>query len=362
MPTVRVRMGERGRLMRRVGDNSVTSPSVDELMRLALDETRATYPHPNPRVGAVLASPEGAVMGVAAHQLKGQPHAEALVLADGHDAAGCTLFVTLEPCNHHGSTPPCTEAIIEAGIARVVVGVEDPDARVSGAGIERLRGAGIDVVVGVLENRIVDNDPAYFHHRRTGRPLVTLKLAATLDGQVGAADGTSRWITSPEAREDAHWLRAGNDGVIVGIGTVIADDPMLDVRLDGYAGPQPRPVIVAGSREIPLDRKILGRDPIIYRPESGTTVDPVTIVEDLGRKGFVSAMVEGGPSLASSFLRAGLVDNVVWYTASRLAGGRGLSAFAGIFESMDEIVDLDITDVERIGPDIKISATISKEH
>jgi diaminohydroxyphosphoribosylaminopyrimidine deaminase/5-amino-6-(5-phosphoribosylamino)uracil reductase len=347
--------------MRRVGDNSVTSTNVDELMRLALDESRATYPHPNPRVGAVLTSSAGAIIAVAAHQTKGEPHAEVLVLDRAHDASGCTLFVTLEPCNHHGSTPPCTEAIIDAGITKVVVGVEDPDERVSGAGIERLRRAGIEVAVGVLESCIVDNDPAYFHHRATHRPLVTLKVAATLDGQVGAADGTSRWITSPEAREDVHKLRADNDGVIVGAGTVIADDPALDVRLDGFTGPQPRPVIVAGSRDIPSDRKILRRDPIIYRPEAGTIVDPVRLVEDLGNRGLVSLMVEGGPTLASSFLRAGLVDQIIWYTAPRLAGGRGLPAFAGVFESMDDIIDLHITDVERIGPDIKISATVSKE-
>lgn len=349
-------------MMRRVGDNPVVSTSVDELMRLALDGTRATNPHPNPRVGAVLTSPQGVIIGVAAHQTKGEPHAEALVLGEADDAAGCTLFVTLEPCNHHGSTPPCTDAIIEAGIAKVVVGVVDPDTRVSGAGIDRLTNAGIDVLVGVLESHIIDNDPAYFHHRATGRPLVTLKLAATLDGQVGAADGTSRWITSPPAREDAHRLRADNDAVIVGVGTVIADDPVLDVRLDGFSGQQPRPVIVAGLREIPLDRKILRRDPIIYRPEDGTRVNPVRLLEDLGDRGFVSAMVEGGPSVASSFLRGGLVDRVVWYTAPRLAAGRGLPAFAGIFESMDEIVDLHISDVERIGPDIKISATIDREN
>jgi diaminohydroxyphosphoribosylaminopyrimidine deaminase/5-amino-6-(5-phosphoribosylamino)uracil reductase len=347
--------------MRRVGDNSVASTSVDELMRRALDETRATYPHPNPRVGAVLTSPDGAIASVGAHLAKGEPHAEALVIAAARETEGYTLFSTLEPCNHHGTTPPCTEAIIDAGIAKVIVGVGDPDKRTRGAGIERLRDAGIEVIVGVLEDDIIANDPAYFHHRATGRPEVTLKLAATLDGQVGAADGSSKWITSLEAREDAHRLRAENDVVIVGVGTVIADNPVLDVRLDTFDGPQPIPVIIAGTREIPLDRQILGRQPIIYRSEDGSTVDPVSVVEDLGSRGFVSAMVEGGPSIASSFLRAGIIDKVVWYTAPKLAAGRGLPAFAGIFETMDDLVDLNVTDVERIGPDIKISATVSKE-
>jgi len=347
--------------MRRVGDNPVAGTTADDLMRLALDETRATWPHPNPRVGAVLISPDGTVVGAEAHQAKGEAHAEALVLAAVDTTTDHTLYVTLEPCNHHGTTPPCTEAIIDAGLARVVVGVKDPDARVSGAGIARLRDAGIDVHVGLLEDEIVANDPAYFHHRTTGRPEVTLKLAATLDGQVGAADGSSKWITSLEAREDAHRLRAYSDVVIVGVGTVIADDPSLDVRLDGFEGPQPRPVIIAGARHIPPDRRILDRDPIIYRPETASVVDPVTVVEDLGRRGYVSAMVEGGPSIASSFLRAGVVDKLVWYVASKLAGGRGLPAVGGVFESVDDALVVDITNVERIGPDIKISATISKE-
>jgi diaminohydroxyphosphoribosylaminopyrimidine deaminase/5-amino-6-(5-phosphoribosylamino)uracil reductase len=334
---------------------------VDELMRRALDESRATYPHPNPRVGAVLASPDGAIVGVQAHQAKGEPHAEELVIAAAGDIEGYTLLSTLEPCNHYGTTPPCTDAIIDAGIAKVIVGVEDPDKRVTGTGIERLRDAGIEVVVGVIEDEILANDPGYFHHRATGRPEVTLKLAATLDGQVGAADGSSKWITSSEAREDAHRLRADNDVVIVGIGTVIADDPALDVRLDTFDGPQPTPVIIAGRRDVPPDRQILDRQPIIYRPVDGSIVDPVSVVDDLGDRGFVSAMVEGGPSIASSFLQAGIVDKVVWYAAPKLAAGRGLPAFAGIFESMDDLVDLRITNVERVGSDIKISATVDGE-
>jgi diaminohydroxyphosphoribosylaminopyrimidine deaminase/5-amino-6-(5-phosphoribosylamino)uracil reductase len=354
-------MGERGRLMRRVGDNPVTGTDVDELMRSALEETRTTYPHPNPRVGAVLTSPNGTVVAVAAHQSAGQPHAEVLALEAAEDATGCTLTVTLEPCNHHGATPPCTDAIINAGITKVIVGLEDPDDRVSGAGIERLRKAGIDVTVGVLAGDIIANDPGYFHHRATRLPMVTLKLASTLDGQIGAADGTSKWITSPEARKDAHQLRAQNDVVIVGVGTVIEDDPLLDVRIDGFEGRQPQPVIIAGTRDIPPDRRILNRDPIIYRPIDGQGVDPVLIAEDLGERGFVSAMIEGGPSIASSFLRAGLVDRLVWYIAAKLAGGRGLPAMAGVFETIDDVTDIDITDVARVGPDIRISATISKE-
>ena len=347
--------------MRRVGDNSVASSSVEQLMRRALEATQATYPHPNPRVGAVLSTPDGVVLATAAHQSRGLPHAEVLVLDDVQDAEGATLFVTLEPCNHHGETPPCTDAIINAGVARVIVGVADPDERVSGSGIERLTSAGIDVSVGVLSGDIVANDPGYFHHRTTGQPRLTLKLASTLDGQVAAADGTSKWITSPEARADAHRLRASNDAIIVGAGTVIADDPALDVRLTGFAGRQPTPVVIAGERDIPMDRQIMHRDPIIYRPNGALRVDPAEVLTDLGERGIVSAMIEGGPMIASAFLAAGLVDEIVWYTASKLAGGRGISAFGGVFETMADITDLDIVDVERVGPDLRITATIIRE-
>jgi len=351
--------------MRRVGDNPVAGPTVDEMMRRAIEATRSTYPHPNPRVGAVLISSGGAVLSVAAHPSPGEPHAEVLVLDDAgtpaQGAVGSTLFVTLEPCNHHGRTTPCTETIIEAVVTRVVVGATDPDERVSGSGIDRLTAAGIEVTVGVLEHDVVANDPGYFHHRSTGLPRVTLKLAATLDGQAGAADGTSKWITSREARTDAHKLRAENDVVIVGVGTVIADDPVLDVRLDGFDGRQPRPVIIAGEREIPFDRRIMERDPIIYRPDGAAIVDPVAVVKDLGDRGVVAAMIEGGPGLASSFLQAGLVDEIVWYAAAKLAGGRGTPAIAGMFETMADVMDVHITGVERVGPDVRISATMNKE-
>jgi diaminohydroxyphosphoribosylaminopyrimidine deaminase/5-amino-6-(5-phosphoribosylamino)uracil reductase len=348
-------------LMRRVGDNSVASSSVETVMRAAIEATRRTHPHPNPRVGAVLTTPEGLVLATAAHQTPGEPHAEALVLEACAETEGSTLFVTLEPCNHHGRTPPCTDAIIEAGVARVIVGTKDPDVRVSGSGIERLVSAGIDVTVGVLASDVIANDPGYFHHRATGLPRITLKLASTLDGQVAAIDGTSQWITSPEAREDAHALRASNDAVIVGAGTVIADDPGLDVRLVGYDGRQPIPVLIAGAREIPSDRRILKRNPIIYRPDNAPRVDPTTVVKDLGERGVTSAMVEGGPSLASAFLQAGLVDEIIWYIGSKLAGGRGLPPVAGIFETMDDITDLTIQEVVRVGSDIRIAATINRE-
>ena len=347
--------------MRRVGDNQVASTSVDELMRQAIAATRSTYPHPNPRVGAVLLSPHGDVLAVSAHESPGQPHAEVLALNLVDVDSAAVLVVTLEPCNHHGRTPPCTEAIIQAGITRVIVGATDPDRRVSGNGIKRLREAGIDVSVGVLHDEVVANDPGYFHHRASGIPRVTLKLAATLDGQSGAQDGTSKWITSPEAREDAHRLRSENDVIIVGAGTVVADDPALTVRLDGFEGPQPRPVIIAGTRTLPTGLQLLNRDPIIYKAGGSQTVDPVKVVKDLGQRGIVSAMIEGGPSIAASFLAAGVVDQIVWYIGAKLAAGTGIPALPGDFATMADATDITIDHVDRVGPDVKISATISKE-
>ncbi len=349
-------------MMRRVGDNSVTSTNVDEAMRRAIEATRSTYPHPNPRVGAVLLSPEGDVLAVAAHESAGQPHAEILALDRVGDASGTTLVVTLEPCNHHGRTPPCAEAIVQARVARVVVGVTDPDPRVSGQGIDRLRDAGVDVTVGVLHDEVVANDPGYFHQRRTGIPWVTLKLATTLDGQAGAKDGTSKWITSVEARDDVHRLRSENDVIIVGAGTVAADDPELTVRFEGYEGPQPRPVIIAGTRPLPGHRKLLGRDPIIYEADGSRLVDPLEVIKDLGKRGIVSAMIEGGPSIAASFLAAGVVDQIVWYIGAKLAAGTGIPALPGDFGTMTDVTDITIDRVDRVGPDLRISATISKVH
>ena len=365
-------------MTRRVEDNLFQAHRVDELMRRAIGLTEATNPHPNPRVGAILVNPAGEVVAERAHLQAGQVHAEVAALADAGSAArGATLFVTLEPCAHHGRTPPCVEAVIEAGVERVFVGALDPDPRVAGRGIAALREAGIDVATGVEEAAVIANDPAYFHHRATGRPLVTLKIAATLDGQAAAADRTSEWITGAEARKDAHVLRSSHDAVLVGAGTVIADDPRLDVRLEGYSGPQPRPVIVTGNREIPEDAQILQRNPIIFTSDSGALpagrsrveivqpgpngVDLVDVVKHLGSEGVLSLLIEGGPTVAGSALRAGIVDQVVFYIGGKLAVGTGLPAITGTFETIDDAVGVSITKVTQIGPDVRLDATFEKE-
>lgn len=338
---------------------------LDEAAVLA----RSHHPHPNPRVGALVVAPDGTVVGRGAHDAAGAPHAEFQALARaGSRAAGATVIVTLEPCNHHGSTPPCTDALIAAGPARVVVGIGDPDHRVAGSGIAALRRAGIEVVMGPDPESAEAIDAGYFHHRRTGMPRVTLKLAMTLDGQTAAKDGTSRWITSSEARHDAHVLRSESDAVMVGAGTVLADDPRLTVRIDGYRGHQPRPVVLAGRRPLPSTAAVFARDPIVFAPSPvdlpgdvvvlGDTevVDLTGAVSHLGKHGVVDLLVEGGATLAGSMQEAGLIDRFVLYLAGAMAGGVGRPAFAGGFETIGVEQRVEIVDVLRVGPDVRIEA------
>ncbi len=351
-------MEERGRLMRRAVDNQLDGSDVDELMRRGLQATATTLPHPNPRVGAVIVNPQGEVVAVAAHKGPGTPHAERLALEGLDDVSGHAMVVTLEPCNHHGRTPPCTDAIIEAGISRVIVGSRDPDPLVRGAGIERLRNAGIDVVESSLSNLVEANDPVYFANRRAGTPFVTLKLAMTLDGQIAAADGTSQWITGPQARSDAQTIRAAHDAVLIGAGTLRCDDPRLTVRLEGYDGPQPRPVILKGHSQLPPKARLYERNPLVIEGTgvSGTGVDEV--LDQLADAGIRSVLIEGGARIARSFLEAGAVDELVLYIGAKLAGGTGRPAIDGRFATITDAIALEITDVRTIGSDVRITAHI----
>lgn len=344
--------------------------SERDQMAQALHLASSERPHPNPRVGAVVLAPGGSVVGAGAHGGPGKMHAEAVALAAaGERARGGTLVVTLEPCDHEGLTPPCTKAIIAAEVARVVVGAIDPDPRVSGRGIARLEAAGVEIVTGVLAAEVEQADPAYFHHRRTGRPRITLKVAATLDGQTAAADGSSQWITGPEARRDSHLLRASVDAVLVGAGTVITDDPALDVRLDGYEGPQPRPVVLAGTRQLPDGLKIWERNPIVVtanaRESRGEVVivpagddrlpDLASALATLGGMGLLEILVEGGPVLAGALWQADLIDRAIFYMAGKLAGGVGRPVFAGMWPTLASARAIEMTAVERLGSDLKVT-------
>jgi diaminohydroxyphosphoribosylaminopyrimidine deaminase/5-amino-6-(5-phosphoribosylamino)uracil reductase len=362
---------------RRADDNVIDERRAETWMARAIALAAATHPHPNPRVGAVVVSPQGTVVSERAHEGPGEAHAEYAALAEAGDAArGGTLVVTLEPCVHHGRTPPCVDAIVESGVRHVLVGAADPDERVAGAGIERLRSAGIQVDVGVGEDEVMAGDAGYFHHRNTGLPRVTLTLALTLDGQAGARDRTSQWITSEEARIDAHELRAASDAIMVGAGTLRDDDPALTVRVAGYTGPQPRPVIVAGGRAIPEDATLIARRPIVLVDDAEVPVPPgcelVAVpasdgvdleagLKHLGAMGIVDLLVEGGPTLAASLLEGGLVDRLVIYLGAKLAGGTGLPGFSGVFETIGDAVSVQVDSVRAIGGDIRVDASFREK-
>ena len=272
---------------------------------------------PNPWVGAVLVAADGRRFS-GFTQPVGQAHAEVQALhAAGEAARGATMYVTLEPCNHFGRTPPCTEAIITAGVARVVIGVQDPDQRVAGTGIARLRDAGIAVQVGIEAEAVNEQLAAYLHHRRTGRPLVMLKLAMTIDGYIAAKSGASGWITGELARRRVHELRAASDAIVVGAGTVRADDPQLTVR--DAPGASPR-------------RIVLGRAPVDARvhPCTEWTGSLTELLDTLGGEHVLQLMVEGGAKVAASFHQAGLIDRYVFHIAPAImGGGDAVPAFAG---------------------------------
>lgn len=312
---------------------------VDAMRRaIALAASVRGSTSPNPWVGAVVGDFEGAT------QPPGGAHAEVVALtAAGPAARGQTLYVTLEPCSHHGRTPPCTDAIISAGVTRVVVGVEDPDPNVSGTGIATLRQAGIQVDVGVCADEVQQQLAPYLKHRQTGRPYVVLKLAASLDGRTAAPDGTSQWITGDEARADAHRLRAHSDAVLVGAGTVRQDDPSLTVRhVDGRD---------------PL-RVVLGHAPAdaMVQPAIEMQGDLGDVLDQLGDKGVVQLLVEGGATVARAFHAAGLVDRYVLYLAPALFGGDDAHPlFNGPgAPTIEDVWRGRIVNVEQLGPDLKV--------
>ncbi len=299
---------------------------------------------PNPWVGCVIVPAGTEPAAVGATQPPGGAHAEvaALELA-GSTAAGAVAYVTLEPCSHHGRTPPCADALIAAGVRRVVVGITDPDRHVRGAGIQRLEAAGVEVTLGVGADEITEQLAPYLKHRTTGRPWVVLKLAASLDGRTAAPDGSSRWITGALARADAHRLRSESDAVLVGAGTVRVDDPALTTR-------------DAEGRD-PL-RVVLGRVPegARVRPALEMGGDLGQVLDDLGGRGVMQLLVEGGATVARDFHRAGLVDRYVLYLAPVFFGGDdGRPVFAGPgAPSLDDVWRGRMVSVEQLGGDVRI--------
>ena len=311
--------------------------------------------HPNPVVGCVITGPDGHPVGEGFHAVAGGPHAEveALRMA-GARARGGTAYVTLEPCNHTGRTGPCADALIEAGIARVVYAVPDPN-RTAAGGADKLASKSIEVVEGVLRDEAEAVNQVWLHSVRTGRPFVTWKCATTLDGRSAAPDRTSKWITGPIARADVHRHRAECDAIAVGTQTVLDDDPELTVRdeNDVPAARQPLRVVV-GDREIPPTARVRNdRAETLLLP----THDPAEVLRQLDDHQIRHLWLEGGPTLAAAFLRAGLVDQIVAYVAPALLGS-GFSAVGDLgAESIEQLRRFNLADVTRLGDDVRLTLT-----
>ncbi|WP_406264916.1 bifunctional diaminohydroxyphosphoribosylaminopyrimidine deaminase/5-amino-6-(5-phosphoribosylamino)uracil reductase RibD [Streptomyces sp. NBC_00191] len=353
-----------------------TAADVDAMRRAIMLAARGLgSTSPNPVVGCVILDSSGEPAGVGHHQRAGGPHAEVNALRDAGDRArGGTAYVTLEPCNHTGRTGPCAQALIEAGISRVVYAVGDPNPQATGGG-DTLRAAGVRVESGLLADEAEAGNIAWLTSVRLGRPFVLWKYAAALDGRIAAKDRSSRWITSPESRADVHRLRAEADAVVVGSGTARADDPHLAVRgiegavqplrvvLDTEAtavGPGARvlddaaPTLIAIAED--AEPQLADAVEVVRLPRAGRGLSVGALLEALHQRGIRSVLLEGGPTLAGAFVAAGAVDKVVGYLAPVLLGaGPAALADAGI-STITEALRLELTETVRIGPDLRITA------
>ena len=364
----------------------------ERYMRLALRLARKGmgWTSPNPMVGAVVVKGK-TVVGRGYHHRAGEPHAEVLALAEaGEKARGSTLYLNLEPCNHFGRTPPCTRAILQAGVKRVVAAMKDPNPLVSGKGIARLRRAGVRVDVGVLEEESRELNRAFGKYITTREPFVTLKAALSLDGKVATRTGDSRWISSAESRAYVHHLRAAHDAVMVGIGTVLRDDPLLTVRLPGPRRyPQPLRVIVDSRLRIPLTSQLVrtaGQIPTFVAAIQGASetkmnrlvrekveilvigndgqgrVHLKALLRELARRGVVSVLLEGGPSLNASALEEKIVDRLLFFIGPKILGGKkapGVVAGKGA-ATISEAAGVQILKLRRIGPDLLVEGAPGK--
>ena len=358
----------------------------DEAMARALELSALARRRsaPNPWVGCVLVH-DGATVGEGATQAPGRVHAEAGALEQAGDhARGATAYVTLEPCSHHGRTPPCADALIAAGVTRVVAALEDPDAKVAGAGFARLRDAGVEVVTGVGADAAARELAPYLHHRRTGRPFVVAKVATSLDGRVAAADGSSRWITSDAARADAHELRADSQAVVVGAGTAIVDQPTLTVRdvarmpdrqplrvvLDARGrvpatgalfDPELASTLVITTSAAPADaidawRAAGAKVEVVAPGADGTGIDLREALALLGHEGVLQVLVEGGGTVLGSVLAGELAQRLVVYIAPLVLGTRGVPGLALVGpDSIGDAARYDLVDMRQFGPDVRLS-------
>lgn len=346
---------------------------------------------PNPRVGCLLVR-DGEIVGEGWHKCAGGPHAERVALAAaGARARGGAAYVTLEPCCHHGRTPPCSDALLEAGVARVVAAMQDPNPLVAGQGLEILRGRGVEVDLGVLEDRARELNPGFLKRMARGLPYVRCKLAASLDGRTAMASGESKWITSEAARRDVQFLRARSSAIVTGVGSLLADDPSLNVRLtpqelpgveQGESVRQPLRVVVDSWLRTPAEARMIAlpgdtliacvdQEPahavrlesagarVYVCPVSGRRVDLESLFRRLAGQEINEVLIEAGATLSGAVLQAGLVDELIVYLAPHLMGegARGLFNLPGL-DRMRDRVDLKVTDVRMFGPDLRIRAVV----
>lgn len=360
------------------------SPADPAAMReaLVLAALAIGLSEPNPRVGCVITASDGRVIGRGHTQQAGGPHAEVMALRDaaerGHSVRGAIAYVTLEPCSHHGRTPPCCDALIAAGLARVVAAVQDPNPLVAGQGTARLRAAGITVEVGLLADEAHELNIGFFSRMRRLRPWVRLKTAISLDGRTALENGVSQWITGDIARADGHAWRKRAGAVLTGVGTVLEDNPRLDVRLVETAR-QPLRVIVDSRLDTPPSARMLDppgsvliyaaspdkphREALVARgaeialaPGAGGKVDLASMLTDLAQRGVNELHVEAGHKLSGSFVREGLVDEFLVYQAPKLLGaGQALASF-GPLTRLEDALALRFVSVERLGDDLRLIA------
>ena len=355
---------------------------MDQALRLAEQALYITTP--NPRVGCVLVSPLGQSIGQGHTQAVGQAHAEVMALQQarqaGHDTRGATAYVTLEPCSHHGRTPPCCDALIQAQVARVVISVQDPNPLVAGQGMARLRAAGIEVTLGVGQARAQELNIGFFKRMQTGLPWVRMKVAASMDGQTSLSNGVSQWITGPAARQDGHHWRARACAVLTGVGTVLQDNPLLDVRL--VDTPRQPPLVVVDSQwQTPLNAALWGpqRPVWVYGAQANANarealgqrgahttllanpigkVDLAALLADLGQRGINELHIEAGHKLNGSWLREGLVDELLLYLAPCLIGpGQGMAQLPTL-ESLEAAIRLRWVDTTPFGDDLRLMARV----
>jgi len=336
--------------------------------------------HPNPRVGCVVVK-EGQIVGEAWHQSAGQPHAEVLALRQaGLAARGASVYVNLEPCCHQGRTPPCTGFLIDAGVKRVVAAMEDPNPQVAGGGVQSLRSAGIDVEIGVMRRAAQWLNRGFLHRINKGRPWVTLKIAASMDGRTAMSSGESQWISAEPSRRDVHHWRARSSAVLTGSGTILADDPALTARHVDTPR-QPVRVIADSNFVTPANARVMGQpgctliatankefeyqEPgenkdgsnleVVYLPAANATVDLSDLMDNLAQREINEVLVEAGPILNGSLLKAGLVDEVLLYLAPTFLGGeaRGMFDLPGL-RTLAECAKFDLSDVRQYGGDLRV--------